>query len=97
MKVVAGTGVYPGPNAPVNGIMHRNQKELAACILRARGAGETSMKIPARARPTGEAARAVWKIYDLPLNPDVGVGVNTTTTTASATARPAVEARRAAA
>ena len=75
MKVVPGTGVYPGPNAPVNGIMDRNQKELAAYLSRARGPGATSMKIPARARPTGEAARAVWKIYDLPLNPDAGLGV----------------------
>lgn len=75
MKVVPGTGVYPGPNAPVNAIMDRNQKELAAYLSRARGPGETSMKLPALARPTGEAARAVWKIYDLPLNPDVGVGV----------------------
>jgi streptogramin lyase len=75
MKVVPGTGVYPGPNAQVNAIMDRNQKELAAYLSRARGPGETSMKFPARARPTGEAARAVWKIYDLPLNPDVGVGV----------------------
>ena len=75
MKVVPGTGVYPGPNARVNEIMDRNQKELAAYLSRARGPGETSMKFPARARPTGEAARAVWKIYDLPLNPDAGLGV----------------------
>ena len=75
MKVVPGTGVYPGRNAEVNAIMDRNQKELAAYLSRARGPGETSTKIPARARPTGEAARAVWKIYDLPLNPDAGLGV----------------------
>ena len=75
MKTVPGTGVYPGPNARVNEIMDRNQKELAAYLSRARGPGETSMKFPPRARPTGEAARAVWKIYDLPLNPDVGLGV----------------------
>jgi len=75
MKVVPGSGVYPGPNARVNQIMDRNQKELAAYLARARGPSETSMKFPARARPTGEAARAVWKIYDLPLNPDVGLGV----------------------
>ena len=32
------------------------------------------MKFTPRPRPTGEAARAVWKIYDLPLNPDSGIG-----------------------
>jgi streptogramin lyase len=74
MKVVAGTGVYPGPNARVNEIMDRNQKELAAYLARARGPGETSMKFTPRPRPTGEAARVVWKIYDLPLNPDTGIG-----------------------
>jgi streptogramin lyase len=74
MKVVAGTGVYPGPNARVNEIMDRNQKELAAYLSRARGPGETSMKFTPRPRPTGEAARVVWKIYDLPLNPESGIG-----------------------
>ena len=74
MKVVPGTGVYPGPNARVNAIMDKNQKELAAYLARARGPGETSMKFAARPRPRGEAARVVWRIYDLPLNPEVGLG-----------------------
>jgi streptogramin lyase len=74
MKVVPGTGVYPGPNARVNAIMDKNQQELAAYLARARGPGETSMKFSARPRPRGEAARVVWRIYDLPLNPDVGLG-----------------------
>ena len=60
MKVVPGTGVYPGPNAKANGIIDFNQKELAAYLARARGPGETSMKFTPRPRPTGEAARAVW-------------------------------------
>ncbi|MBI2188801.1 MAG: carboxypeptidase regulatory-like domain-containing protein [Acidobacteria bacterium] len=75
MKVVPGTGVFPGPNARVNAIMDRNQKELAAYLARARGPAETSMKFTERPRPRGEASRAVWKIYDLPLNPDVGLGI----------------------
>lgn len=74
MKVVPNSGVYPGPNARVNQIMDRNQKELAAYLARARGPAETSMTFTPRPRPTGEAARAVWKIYDLPLNPDAGIG-----------------------
>jgi streptogramin lyase len=74
MKVVPVTGVYPGPNAKPNQILQRHQKELAAYLARARGPGESSMKVAARARPTGEAARAVWTLYDLPLNPDAGIG-----------------------
>jgi streptogramin lyase len=75
MKVVPVTGVYPGPNAKPNQIIERHQKELAAYLARARGPGESSMKVAARPRPTGEAARAVWKLYDLPMNPDAGIGV----------------------
>jgi streptogramin lyase len=54
--------------------MEHNQKELAAYLARARGPGETSMKFAARPRPTGEAARVGWTLYDLPLNPDAGIG-----------------------
>src|SRR5437762_1238001 len=74
MKVVPVTGVYPGPNAKPNQIMDRNQKQLADYLARARGPGDSSMKVVARPRPTGEAARAVWTLYDLPLNPDAGIG-----------------------
>jgi streptogramin lyase len=74
MKIVPVTGVYPGPNARPNQILQRHQKQLAAYLARARGPGDSSMKVAARARPTGEAARAVWTLYDLPLNPDAGIG-----------------------
>jgi len=74
MKVVPGSGVYPGPGAKANAIMERNQKQLAAYLARARGPGETSMKFTPRPRPTGEAARAVWTLYDLQINPDAGIG-----------------------
>jgi streptogramin lyase len=74
MKVVPNNGVYPGPNAKANQIMDRTQKQLAAYLARARGPGESSMKVASRPRPTGEAARAVWTLYDLPLNPDIGIG-----------------------
>src|SRR6266571_1479511 len=70
MKVVPGTGVYPGPGARVNQIIEHNQKQLAAYLARARGPGETSMKFPPRPRPTGEAARVVWKLYDTVNNPN---------------------------
>jgi streptogramin lyase len=74
MKVVPGTGEYPGPNAKVNGIIEFNRKELAAYLARARGPGESSMKFKDRPRPTGEAARVTWTTYEVPLNPDTGIG-----------------------
>src|SRR5207244_2701872 len=50
MKVVPVTGVYPGPNAKSNQIMERHQKPLSAYLARARGPGESSMTVAARAR-----------------------------------------------
>src|SRR5258708_251842 len=47
---------YPGPNAKANAIIQFNQKELAAYLARARGPGESSIKVKDRARPTGESA-----------------------------------------
>jgi len=76
MKVVPGSGVYPGANAKVSQIIEFNRKELAVYLARARGPGESSMKFKDRPRPTGEAARVVWQTYDLPLNPDAGISVN---------------------
>ena len=73
MKMVANTGVMPA-NPKANGIIEHSQKELAAYLARARGPGESSVKIAQRPRPSGEAARAVWTLYDLPLNPDTGIG-----------------------
>src|SRR6185436_14181716 len=74
MKMIANNGAYPGPTAKPNEIIDRNQKALAAYLARARGPGESSMKFTQRPRPTGEAARVVWTLYDLPLNPDAGIG-----------------------
>jgi len=75
MKQVANTGVLP-PNAKPNALIEHDQKALAAYLARARGPGESSMKFTARPRPTGEAARAVWQLYELPLNPDTGIGIH---------------------
>jgi streptogramin lyase len=68
---------FPGPGVKVNAIIDFNQKQLAAYLARARGPGESSLKVKDRPRPTGEAARAVWTTYELPLNPDVGIGTQT--------------------
>jgi len=73
MKMVANTGVMP-QNAKANGIIEHSQKELAAYLARARGPGENTLKVADRPRPSGEAARATWTLYDLPLNPDTGIG-----------------------
>jgi streptogramin lyase len=73
MKTVNNRGVpQQGQN---NQIIALNQKDLAAYLARVRGPGE-SPKIKERARPTGEAARAVWTLYDVPLNQDVGIGTH---------------------
>ncbi len=74
MKSIAGTGEYMGPNAKPNGIIEFNRKELAAYLARARGPGESSLKIKDRPRPTGEAARVVWQTYDVPLSRVAGMG-----------------------
>src|SRR5919198_6474451 len=44
MKMVANTGVMP-QNAKANGIIEHNQKELAAYLARARGPGESTLKV----------------------------------------------------
>jgi streptogramin lyase len=72
MKTVNNRGVpQPGQN---NQIINLNQKELAAYLAKVRGPGESPIKIKERPRPTGEAARAVWTLYDVPLNQDTGIG-----------------------
>ena len=76
MKVVPVTGVYPGEKARPNAIIQHHQKELSAYIARIRGPGPDVLKIRERARPTGEAARAVFKEVDLPVNSAAGVGAS---------------------
>ena len=72
MKVVPNSGVYPA-NPKANAMIEFHQKELAAYLARSRGPGAT-LNIKSRPPATGEAARVVWKIYDLPTNPDAGIG-----------------------
>jgi streptogramin lyase len=73
MKVVPNTGVYPANPRP-NAIIDFNQRELAAYLARARGPGQSSLKLTPRPRPAGEAARVVWRLYDLPMVRDAGIG-----------------------
>jgi streptogramin lyase len=67
MKNINVYGVYQ-PNRP-NKVLDFHQDELARYLAKARGPGGT-FKITSRPRPSGEAARAVFKEYDVPLNPD---------------------------
>jgi streptogramin lyase len=74
MKRVNVAGVYQGPDGKPNAILDFNQKDLAAYLARARGPEESSLKIKPRPRPSGDAARAVFTEYDVPLNPDLNLG-----------------------
>ena len=67
MKHVNVLGVYFGPDHRATPNIDFHQKELAAYLTRARGPGESSMKFKLRPRPSGEAARAVTKEYDFPM------------------------------
>jgi streptogramin lyase len=69
MKRVNVGGIYQGPDSKPNAILDFHEKELAAYLARARGPGPTSMKFKLRPRPTGEAARVVFKEYDVPHDP----------------------------
>lgn len=71
MKHVNVLGTYQGPKHKPNGILDFHEKELAAYLARARGPGETSMKFKLRPRPSGEAARVVFREYDVPVDPDL--------------------------
>jgi streptogramin lyase/mono/diheme cytochrome c family protein len=74
MKVVANTGVYQ--DRKPNQIIDLNQKQLAAYLAKVRGPGDNTLKVADRPRPSGEAARSTWTLYDVPLNPDAGIGTN---------------------
>jgi streptogramin lyase len=67
MKHVNVLGVYQGPEHKATPNIDFHQKELAAYLAKARGPGESSMKFKLRPRPSGEAARAVIKEYDFPM------------------------------
>jgi streptogramin lyase len=73
MKHVNVGGIYQGPDSKPNGILDTHEKELAAYLARARGPGPSSMNIKLPPRPTGETARVVFKEYDVPIDPELGV------------------------
>jgi len=67
MKMVNVLGVYPRPDGKPTGNIEFHQRELAKYLARARGPGESSMTFKLRPRPSGEAARAVVREYDFPM------------------------------
>ncbi len=69
MKRVNVYGSYQGPDGKLNQVIDHNEKALAAYLARARGPGATSMVYKLRPRPSGEAARVVFKEYDVPVDP----------------------------
>jgi streptogramin lyase len=74
MKNINGAGVdqRAAKRAP-NGVLDANENALAAYLARARGPGESSMNFATmRARPSGEAARAIFREYDVPVDPELG-------------------------
>jgi streptogramin lyase len=73
MKHVNVYGIYQGPDHKATGVIDYNQKELAAYLAKARGPGEGGMKVTLRPRPSGEAARVVFREYDVPIDPDAGI------------------------
>ncbi len=70
MKHVNVSGIYQGENSKPNGILQFNQKDLAKYLADARGPGPTSMKFEPAPRPNGEAARVVFREYDVPPDAD---------------------------
>ena len=72
MKNVNVYGTYVGASRPPSGILDYHQKELAAYLAKARGPG-ANLKVKLEPRPAGEAARVVFREYDMPLDPDAGL------------------------
>ena len=73
MKHVNVYGIYQGPDHKATGVIDYDQKDLAAYLAKARGPGESAMKVTLRPRPSGEAARVVFREYDVPIDPDAGL------------------------
>jgi streptogramin lyase len=68
MKNINVYGVYrPNQHNPV---LDFHQDELAKYLAKTRGPNGGAFRVTTRPRPSGEAARAVIREYDVPLNPD---------------------------
>jgi streptogramin lyase len=70
MKRVNVAGGYLGAASEPAPIIDAHEKELAAYLARISGPESSAMNFKLRPRPTGEAARAVFTEYDVPIAPD---------------------------
>ena len=70
MKRVNVAGGYLGEKSEPAPIIDFHEKELAAYLARVSGPQPTAMNFKLRPRPTGEAARAVFTEYEVPIAPD---------------------------
>jgi streptogramin lyase len=74
MKRVNVAGGYLGEKSEPAPIIDFHEKELAAYLARVSGPQPTAMNFKLRPRPTGEAARAVFTEYEVPIAPDEKAG-----------------------
>jgi virginiamycin B lyase len=70
MKAIGGAGNRV-PDRPAMSVIQLNEKRLAVYLAKVRGPNSV-MKISERPRPSGEAAHAVWMLYDVPRVDAVG-------------------------
>src|ERR1700676_3725025 len=70
MKRVNVAGGYLGAASEPAPIIDVHEKELAAYLARISGPESSAMNFKLRPRPTGEAARAVFTEYEVPIAPD---------------------------
>lgn len=78
MKRINAGGLYQA-NREANAVIESHEKELADYLAGVRGPAPTTMKFKLHPRPSGEAARVVFKEYDIPVNPDSGLPQRTET------------------
>ncbi len=62
-------GTFVGGERKPSGILDYHQKDLAAYLARARGPNTDESGVKLEPRPSGEAARAMFQEYDMPLDP----------------------------
>src|SRR5437016_2752555 len=70
MKRVNVAGGYLGDKSDPAPVIDFHEKELAAYLARISGPESSALNFKLRPRPTGEAARAVFTEYDVPIAPD---------------------------
>lgn len=73
MKRVNVFGAYQGADGKLDSIIEHNQARLASYLARVRGPGPSEMSFKPRPRPSGEAARVVFREYDVPSDPELGL------------------------